>query len=72
VITEEIMPVTPTERAARITYLLTSVGIAMTTAEVAQVAGVTPRHALRMLDAICRMAPIYCDGDIWRMLRRRT
>lgn len=67
-ITEEIAPTTPLERAARITYLLTSVGIAMTTAEVAQVAGVTPRHALRILEAICRMAPIYCDDEIWRML----
>lgn len=62
---------TPYEKAARITYLLCAVGIAMTTAEVAEEAELSHRGALYLLEAISRKCPIYQDElHIWRKLVR--
>ncbi len=61
------------ERSARITYLLLSVGVAMTTAEVAKVAGLARQNAYALLCAISRVAPIYQDEQrIWRKYERVT
>lgn len=58
---------TPTERSARITFLLCAVGLAMTTREIARLSHMSQSGALKMLDRISRVVPIYLDdGDIWR------
>lgn len=59
--------VTAYERAARITYLLCDVGIAMTTSEVANEIKLARNTAWEMLCAISRVVPIYQDDhEIWR------
>ena len=57
-----LLEATPTERAARLTYLLMS-GRTLTAKEAAEATGVSVRHAYRILDKIGLVLPIYRDED---------
>lgn len=58
--TLRLLEATPTERAARLTYLLMS-GRALTAREAAGEVGVSTRHAYRLLDKIGLVIPLYRD-----------
>lgn len=59
---------TPMERAAKLTYLLTT-GRKITTDEAAELTGITPRSAERTLCLISRIVPIYQDEEgNWMMV----
>lgn len=55
-----------TERVAKVAWRL-STGGALTTAEAAQLAGITARGAWRMLDKLSRVLPIVQVDGVWRL-----
>lgn len=61
---------TPYEKAARLTFLLCSIGVAMTSKEAGKEVGLTRQGADKLLRTISRVIPIYMDdGQVWRRCR---
>ncbi|MCS7260606.1 MAG: hypothetical protein NZ765_07480 [Anaerolineae bacterium] len=59
---------TPSERAARLAYLL-ALGRRMTTAEVAEALGCSERQARKLLNGLSRVLPLTCIKGHWQLLR---
>lgn len=57
------------ERAALVTFLVVT-GAELTTAEIAERVGITPRGALLIMDKISRVVPVYQYGGRWRILHQ--
>lgn len=58
----------PTERVAAVTMHLYRNG-QVSTAEAAQMIGVTRTGAARLLDKLSLVLPVYEDGGVWRLLQ---
>ena len=57
---------TTIERVAKLTWWFCQ-GDAMSAADAAKVAGVSPRQARRILMAMARVVPIYCNCGTWEV-----
>ena len=61
-------PQTPIERATVIMAHLYA-GQRLTTAEVAQICGITRQGAYRLLDTMSRVCPLLLDGGEWQLTK---
>jgi alkylated DNA nucleotide flippase Atl1 len=64
-------PETVSERVAVVLARLYA-GRAMTTAEVAELTGLTARGALYMMNRLCRVQPLVLDDGRWQMCQQMT
>jgi hypothetical protein len=63
-----IFPLTPTERVAVVMLALVR-GQRLTSSDVARMTGLTTGAALRLLQNISRVAPVYDDEGEWQLLQ---
>ena len=62
-------PQTPIERATVVMSHLYA-GRCLTTADVAQICGITRQGAYRLLDTMSRVCPLLLDGGEWQLTKQ--
>lgn len=63
---------TPTERGAKVTYLLLTRS-SLTVAQTSNLLGLSARAAAKTLERVSRVVPIYEDeGGVWRVVEEDT